>query len=57
MPSDPISALPKLLEEARALLLSSDARGDPEADALLADLEACVVTAHRLVLRRRLERR
>ena len=52
MPSDPLVTLPKLLEEARELLLASDARDGPEADALLADLEACVVAAHRLVLRR-----
>jgi hypothetical protein len=52
---DPLAALPLLLERARALLAASDARGDPAAEALLTDLQECVVEAHRLVLRRRLQ--
>jgi hypothetical protein len=55
MPRDPLAAVPPLLEEARTILAASDTRGDAVAEALLADLEECVVAAHRLVLRRRIE--
>jgi hypothetical protein len=55
MPQDPLAALPPLLERAREILGASDARGDPEAEGLLADLEHSVIAARRLVLRRRIE--
>jgi hypothetical protein len=55
--SDPLAALPLLLESARELLAGSGARGDPAAEALLTHLQECVVAAHRLVLQRRLQTR
>jgi DNA-binding response OmpR family regulator len=53
-PSDPLVLLPALLESAREILAGSDARGDPEIEAMLTNLEECVVGAHRLILRRRI---
>ncbi len=54
-PNDRLAALPVLLSQARESLAASGALGDPEADALLASLEECVVAAYRLILRRQIE--
>ena len=54
-PNDRLAALPVLLSQARESLAASSALGDPEADALLASLEECVVAAYRLLLHRQIE--
>jgi hypothetical protein len=56
-PSEAIAAVPQLIERARQILAASEAHGDPETEALLADLAEAVVAASRLVLRRRIEGR
>ena len=56
-PGGQLPKVPPLLERAREILVASGARGDADAEALLADLEECVVAAHRLLLRRRLDGR
>ncbi len=48
-----LAPLPGLLSYAREVVISAFEPGDPEADALRALLEECVIGAHRLVLRER----
>jgi hypothetical protein len=55
-PGGQLASVPPLLERAREILIASGARGDADAEALLANLEECVVAAHRLLLRRRIDR-
>ena len=50
-----IAQLPQLLEQAREMLAMSDARDDPDGRALLGLIQTCVVEAHRLVLRKRID--
>ena len=56
-PGGQLANLPPLLEQAREILVASDPRGDADAETLLAGLEECVVAAHRLLLRRRMDGR
>jgi hypothetical protein len=51
------AALPTVLALARRLLADGFSPSDPEAAALQAQIEACVVAAHRLVLRSRVDGR
>jgi hypothetical protein len=49
-----LAALPGLLTLARQVIASFEA-GDPEIDGLKSLLDECVVSAHRLALRERIE--
>jgi hypothetical protein len=51
---DTLAGLPNLLSFARQVLIAKFPSGDVEADALRAQIEACVVDAHRLALRERM---
>ena len=51
---DLLAGLPGLLGFARQVLIAKFPQGDVEADALRAQIEACVVDAHRLALRERM---
>jgi hypothetical protein len=53
-PVDPLAELPDLISQAHSILAASTGEDDPEVEALLADLESCVIAAHRLMLRRRM---
>jgi hypothetical protein len=48
-----VAGLPALFSLARQVVMITFAPGDPEADALRAQLDECVVSAHRLALRER----
>lgn len=56
-PGGQLADVPPLLERAREILVASGAGGDADAEVLLAALEECVVAAHRLLLRRRMDGR
>ena len=56
-PGGRLATLPPLLERAREILVASGARGDADAEDLLANVEECVVAAHRLLLQRRMDGR
>ena len=51
---DVLAGLPNLLSLARQVLIAKFPPGDVEADALRAQIETCVVDAHRLALRERM---
>jgi hypothetical protein len=53
--AEAIDALPAMLALLRRVVMTSFERGDPESDELRDLLDACVVGAHRLRLRERLQ--